>query len=470
MRDGLTNDDCSTILYERLRALPSDLEDFIDLLLTSVDPIYWTRLANTFIAALRAPSAMNLMHYYFLDQDNPLRDDEDPVHKWAKIEIQNKASQTQRRLNGRFEGLLEPSTTNICDRTSVDFLHRTLRDFLEQGRIRRRLKTWAEKEDEALLCVSRAFVLESNLHERTSSIDGLTCALNCMEQAVSEVGFSKLCSDILEEVGGICERTGTVYQKHCQGSFIFRVAISIGQDDYVHHRLSKADRNINVHAALNHAMGCSLGMTSILSSCLMVVYGEHGARPINPRCFHNALLTDASPWPLIVQLLLDAGAYSHTVIHGTTAWERLLELLADIMDGETADRTWEVSDLILEKFPVDIQRYQSYWLHILRRRGCMSETSLTRTSKYFKRLFEIGLVVKDGPLDYSRVFMRRGRKEAFDLPHADHDAAMNLLVHLFRKGGDVAQCYRDLAPNGWLNTVVREVNYDPSYRILATIP
>jgi hypothetical protein len=70
LRDSIINDDPVSILHERLRAIPSNLEELFELILDSVDNIYRSRMASTFLAALKTPRHLKMIHYHFLEQED----------------------------------------------------------------------------------------------------------------------------------------------------------------------------------------------------------------------------------------------------------------------------------------------------------------------------------------------------------------------------------------------------------------
>ncbi|KAH6865513.1 hypothetical protein BKA58DRAFT_413238 [Alternaria rosae] len=110
LRNGMINEDPVSLLQERLRAIPSDLEEFFEHILGSVERIYRSRMAGTFLAAMRSPRQLKLIHYYFLEQGNTTFGFEMPSKRWRHSSIQKRATQTERRLNGRFKGLLEAAS------------------------------------------------------------------------------------------------------------------------------------------------------------------------------------------------------------------------------------------------------------------------------------------------------------------------------------------------------------------------
>lgn len=141
--EGLTNGDALSALERRIRQLPTDLEQYFTHMLNSVDPFYHRQMANTFLVALHASSPFPLMLYSLMDD---LAEEPDSVFKlpikgMEKGDILLRHQQMRRRINGCCKGLLEIShdsrnldlDANIYMAYRVDFLHRTVKDFLESG-------------------------------------------------------------------------------------------------------------------------------------------------------------------------------------------------------------------------------------------------------------------------------------------------------------------------------------------------
>ncbi|KAL6694129.1 hypothetical protein J3F84DRAFT_400581 [Trichoderma pleuroticola] len=133
--EGLTNGDSLPALERRTRDLPADLESFFKHILDSVEPFYYVQMVRTFQVAMGSTCPLPLMIYSFLDEDfeNQKFSLQIPVRQMPMLEVVRRQEQLRRRLNGRCKGLLE-----VCRNVNegpymghrVDFLHRTVRDFL----------------------------------------------------------------------------------------------------------------------------------------------------------------------------------------------------------------------------------------------------------------------------------------------------------------------------------------------------
>ncbi|KAJ4299982.1 hypothetical protein N0V90_005230 [Kalmusia sp. IMI 367209] len=137
LRNGLINDDQVSLLRKRLDELPSDLGEFFEHILNSVDTVYRECMARTFLTALAVPKPLELVHYSFLEEVDPDFGWRMPFSPLDDDDIQERLNRTKWRLNGRYKGLLDPSSESEVPRrdVKVDFLHGTLRDFLETPRI-----------------------------------------------------------------------------------------------------------------------------------------------------------------------------------------------------------------------------------------------------------------------------------------------------------------------------------------------
>ncbi|KAL1633548.1 hypothetical protein SLS58_011063 [Diplodia intermedia] len=138
LRQGITDRDTATVLRNRLRAFPPELNDFFKLILGSVEGIHWHETAFLLSAALKAPEPLTTLAYSFI-----MEEDQDIATTLANEcplpdeEITSRRELLRWRLNARCKGLLQVyDSTTLFDggtaphRHMVDFLHRTVREFL----------------------------------------------------------------------------------------------------------------------------------------------------------------------------------------------------------------------------------------------------------------------------------------------------------------------------------------------------
>lgn len=127
LREGMTNDDSIADLRRRLEMFPSDLEPFFKHILDSVEPFYHDKMAGMLAMALAATRPLKAELYAF--GENEFDDAEYAIKQPVKVaDFNEKEARIQtftRSLNGRCKGLLEIGPDEV-----VNFLHRTMRDFL----------------------------------------------------------------------------------------------------------------------------------------------------------------------------------------------------------------------------------------------------------------------------------------------------------------------------------------------------
>lgn len=148
---GLQNRDRMIDLQRRLREFPSDLDDFFTHILMSLDATYRMQAARVFQVALAAPRPLSLINYWYVDaeEDDPQFHLKMPVLALDGGESGARQEEMHKRLNGRCRGLLEVTWLPHVDAPyeyRVDFLHRTVKDFLRTTNIQLLLMKWSSHQ------------------------------------------------------------------------------------------------------------------------------------------------------------------------------------------------------------------------------------------------------------------------------------------------------------------------------------
>ncbi|KAI1123462.1 hypothetical protein F5Y10DRAFT_51486 [Nemania abortiva] len=138
LKDGITNADTPSKLQKRLQELPSDLSGYFSHILNSVDKIYWEDTAKVFQMAVQAQHPLPPGVLSVLDEEDPDYCVTVNMKMISSQQYEENVRVIERRLNARCKGLLEIRETpeslwggnSYHDRYLVDFLHRTVRDFL----------------------------------------------------------------------------------------------------------------------------------------------------------------------------------------------------------------------------------------------------------------------------------------------------------------------------------------------------
>ncbi|KAM0563046.1 hypothetical protein ACHAPJ_001890 [Fusarium lateritium] len=126
LREGLEEDDSFSDLRRRLESFPSDLEPFFKHMLETVQPIHHEKMSGVLAIAIKARSPLDVSIYRFhsLEYESVDYALERPLETQDEQEEKVWYRKTKRRLNGWCRGLLE------VKQGRVDFLHRTVTDFL----------------------------------------------------------------------------------------------------------------------------------------------------------------------------------------------------------------------------------------------------------------------------------------------------------------------------------------------------
>lgn len=143
LSEGLTNADTIDTLRDRLDEIPRDLELLFKKILDSVDKNYWKESSMIFQMATTAKFALPAGVYsvvYEHEDDYCLRDDLEPMDTSNYKEA---IKMLKTRLAARTRGLLEIGATPKVQPDDFDFyaphvvifLHRTVKDFLSEGKI-----------------------------------------------------------------------------------------------------------------------------------------------------------------------------------------------------------------------------------------------------------------------------------------------------------------------------------------------
>lgn len=137
---GFTNHDTIHDLRGRLRMLPTDLGDLFKHILHRIDPVYAQKSAELLQIALHDNILAKLPPeaYYYHERDC---EQDDPTVMWpaSRLSIEELSpirELANRRITALTGGLLEPNF-HVDSEPTVEFLHRTVADFLGAGDTKR---------------------------------------------------------------------------------------------------------------------------------------------------------------------------------------------------------------------------------------------------------------------------------------------------------------------------------------------
>lgn len=384
LRDGLTNDDPMSLLRQRLEELPTDLEAFFEHILSSVNEIYQKRMACTFLAALQSVDPLKLIHYSFLDEfvEDPQFGFVIPFKPFDSSEIQRRVEQAQCRLNGRYKGLLEPSsTTRLTPSTTVDFLHRTLRDFLQTRRMRSFLQERLPDQFNVRWAISSALLADAKFMNGSPRSQDFAAVLRFAGLAADEMSDRTFEYRILEHVELAYQQLSPSVPGRDAGHLVLDIALHIGRIDYIEHKL-ESDTPMRLGYLLMHGILCPLvrnksfanifeeGLYAFCDSasaaCGTLRYCAGGAFVVRPPLETTPESTHTlNLQPELVRFLLKNGADPNETVDGISIWP---EFLSDLSDQEHIPRNkqwWDVFKLMISH-GANVKNQTSIWIKLIR--------------------------------------------------------------------------------------------------------
>ncbi|KAL9116472.1 MAG: hypothetical protein Q9187_007003 [Circinaria calcarea] len=167
LRNGLTEYDSFSDMRRRLENIPTDLEMFFKQILESVEPFYHEKMATTLQIALAAGQPAPIAIYKFHDEEYEDKNNalKLPLQPMDAKQVTLTQAQITRRLNGRCRGLLEVNTHH------VEFLHRSVMDFLRTPEMSNYLDRKAPTRFNAKLSLLRAFTAYIKSTKFTEFVD-----------------------------------------------------------------------------------------------------------------------------------------------------------------------------------------------------------------------------------------------------------------------------------------------------------
>lgn len=227
LRDGFINRDSMATLQMRLRSLPVDLEPFFKHILDSVDQVYQRRLAQMFEVALESQEPLRLLTYSFIDEEDEEFAIKLPYSDMSSGEKSRRQREMRWRLSGCTRGLLEVSRSDenrmdpYEDRSSdyvVNFLHRSVREFLVSKEIKKMLHANLDGKFCASSVIARGVLAEVKTNTALQPATSLMESMAILARK-AEIQTGRSDTSLLQEM----ERCGQIRARrflHPQDSFL----------------------------------------------------------------------------------------------------------------------------------------------------------------------------------------------------------------------------------------------------------
>lgn len=305
LRNGLAEYDCFSDLQRRLDNIPADLEPFFKQILESVEPFYHNKMATTLRLALATPRPVHIVIYSFHDKEY---EDTGYAMKpgclaWNEQQADQLHSQITRRINARCRGLLEVNKAS----KNVEFLYRTVRDYLGTNEMSHYLDTKSRKGYDVHLSILKAFTAYVQYTKNTvKHIHDTQQLEGTLQQAffhASKVIDNACALELLDAI-----------ENHTSFRHIFQeVAVQMCSTAHICHSLGK---DSNYFAGLRKPVLCY---------CIDNILGV-STRPDSPT---SAPLPDTNQMIKLLRFLLEFGFDPHQIfacedMQETSPWNELL--------------------------------------------------------------------------------------------------------------------------------------------------
>lgn len=167
---GLRNEDDISDLRHRLQLLPTDLSEYFDRMLASIEDVYQKRVSRLFLTLSLARTALPVLTFFYLNfEDGPIA--EEPLsflHDWPDVDMDEVEIliTKKRQLVAQCKDLIhispEPDAP-VLFAEKVGFLHRTVVDYIQTDEVSRKLGNLAGQGFEP-----RMVLLQANLGQLRS--------------------------------------------------------------------------------------------------------------------------------------------------------------------------------------------------------------------------------------------------------------------------------------------------------------
>lgn len=145
---GLRDGDDAYELSRRIDDIPSDLEALFRHMLSRLEPFYLESASKTFeLAMLQEGQGHLVIVYYYIHEGRSVASSAASARMLSTHDVLQRQEIEERRINAQCMGLLEflpVDEGRMRPFHTVEFLHRTARDFMASGSVRRILLSWRE--------------------------------------------------------------------------------------------------------------------------------------------------------------------------------------------------------------------------------------------------------------------------------------------------------------------------------------
>ncbi|KAK7704629.1 hypothetical protein SLS64_008393 [Diaporthe eres] len=167
---GLRNEDHISDLHRRVQDLPTDLSEYFDLMLASIEDMYRKRVSRLFLTLSLARTTFPILTFFYLNfDDEPMAEEPSSfLHDWPDVDVDEAEIliTRKRQLIAQCKDLIQISPepgAPVLFSEKVGFLHRTVVDYIQTEEISPKLVHLAGQDFEP-----RMVLLQANLGQLRS--------------------------------------------------------------------------------------------------------------------------------------------------------------------------------------------------------------------------------------------------------------------------------------------------------------
>ncbi|KAI2469066.1 hypothetical protein F4781DRAFT_239284 [Annulohypoxylon bovei var. microspora] len=290
-------------MRKRLEGFPKDLEDFFRHMLEDIPPFYRPQSSRTFNIATAALGPLPLVIYGFAEDvyNQPHFALTANISRFPEKELRHKIKQIPYQLDARCKGLLEvvkrSNTESLYHTYEVDFLHRTVRDFLKNSEeVHELLQQDVANHFNPSLTLCHAYLADLKLSwpaqvqeegkDSDIMVEASDTADNTIDQIFNyaqqaQVGLAD--TSLLDPIIDVTEKVFVArnplrLEKNVKEGALLGKAVGFGLYDYVDRKLSKRKTDF-VQNSMGRPLLDFVLRPGMLNPKMLQLLLEHGLNP-----------------------------------------------------------------------------------------------------------------------------------------------------------------------------------------------
>lgn len=349
--EGLTNADSPVFLINRLDAFPLELEEFFQHIIDTIPKLYLKQTARIFDIARLAPEPQSMVAYSFVEE---IEADPEALQGLAATtmkndEIRQREDRLRRHLDARCRGLLEVTADEesqpLYYRLKVDFLHRTVSEFLRRSIDLSSYLGQAQASRSSPAIMSRALIAKIRYAEQfelaqddelsgpQKMVDNLLHFVGLINHASTEITILQAAESALAErdISDVLRPEAYIFDNVLARHILNSTDAQKGRlglkqlDKFSRSQSHSQERGWSHNVYILTGMCCERGLAPYVVSKLRDVDFQITSNgPKRPLLDYALAFPNKIAHPEIIQALLQRGADPNQAYRGDTVWTRFL--------------------------------------------------------------------------------------------------------------------------------------------------